>query len=221
MSTFGTIKTSVYYKIARDDDEAEAKAFVEDGINAAQLLAALVFKPPEMQKSGNVTVSAGGSSVSLSALTTLHTIYTVYNNASSKPVVFIPYDRWNFILPLTAPTTAYVEYASRWSNTLYVSPAPTADNILTLNYFALPAVMDDDADELEIVNHDPWIIAIATSYAFACMEEKEAADIWATIGQAHGVPLGLGTQARTEFEEALKHGYYIPRTRTQSNAGVS
>ena len=52
-------------------------------------------------------------------------------------------------------------------------------------------------------------------------QEKESADAWATIGQGHGVPLAIGTQLRTEFEEALKHGYIVQRTRATNPAGTS
>jgi hypothetical protein len=85
----------------------------------------------------------------------------------------------------------------------------------------LPAKLTADNDKLEVLNHDSWIISMASSYAFTCMEEKESADAWATIGQGHGVPLAIGTQLRTEFEEALKHGYIVQRTRATNPAGTS
>jgi len=203
MSVFSTLYTYVTDALGRDDTLGIALA--KEGVNFAYTLGALAFQPPELQTSSSLTATSGASSVSLSSLTGLHQINAIFNDTGSITVWLIPHGRWNAIRPTGALT--YVKFASRYGNTLHHN-SPTSDNSLSLFYLKTPVLLSGDGDTLEYVNHDSFIMAVATQYAFSCLEEKESADLFKTISDTFSIPLAIGSKLRSDVEEVLRSGNY-------------
>jgi hypothetical protein len=83
---------------------------------------------------------------------------------------------------------------------LYVRPAPIANNILTVFYTKYATIPSADTDLIAIENYDPFIVSFATAYTFACMEEKEASDLWTAVATATNTPLSLIEKMRQIYE---------------------
>ena len=198
MSTFLSLYTAVTDSLGRDDTLAVTQA--KRGINFGQILAALVFDPIELKTSGNLTISASGTSVIITTLTSIRLINSIYNTTGSKDVKFIPEDKFNLIVP---SDLTYVEYFYRHGSYIYVNP-PTDANTLNVKYNKFPTELTNDSDVLEITNNDSFIIAAANSYAFASFEEAEASKLWDTALQTFTVPFTINAKKLTEFKEALK-----------------
>lgn len=177
------------------------------GINLGQLLAALLFKPPELQTSGNVTVSAAGTSVSLSTLTGLHSVITVYNTTGSCPCHMVTREKWDLIIP-TFTGTVYVRFYNRLGSTLYVN-APTGDNVLLVKYFKLPTTLTAGGQTLDFDNYDYFITEVATRYAWACKEEPDSSKVFADLMAEYTQAYSVGGKLREEVQEALKSGYNV------------
>jgi hypothetical protein len=201
-STFSTLYGYITDAIGQADTLGVNLA--KRGVNFGQLLAALLFRPPELHAVGSLAVS--GSSASLSGLSTrLHDIKAVYNSTGACNVWLIPYDKWKVIVP---SGETYIKFYTRFGNTLYVNQ-PSASNTLSISYFNVPTSLSNDATQIDFDNYDSFITAIGTRFAFACIEEGESSELFQKVGDAFSIPLAMGTKIRNEIEEALRSGYHI------------
>ena len=202
LSTF----LSEIYQSLGNNSSAEAAVAATRGVNFGQLIAALTYLPPELEKSQTLTVQISGVSASLSGLTLLHTLGFIQNSTSGDPVYLMPKDKFFILVPTGSGD---VKYAFRNDQTLYVLPTPIRINNLLTFYRVYPTVLIAPADLLTVLNYDPFILSIATSYAQAYLEEGESSDLWAKIGGACGVALNQGSVIRYALEEALGRGYKL------------
>ena len=198
MSNFLTLYTAVIDSIGRDDTLAVTQA--KRGVNFGQLIAGLVFNPVELNPYGNLTVDAASNSVSITSLTGIRLINSIYNNTGLKPVRFIPEDKFPLIVP---SGLTYVEYYYRHGNYIYVNP-PTAENTLAVKHTKFPTEMVNDADLCELTQYDPFIIAAANSYVFASVEEGDSQKIWDSAMQTFAAPFTLNASQLGQYKEALK-----------------
>lgn len=170
---------------------------IRQGVNFAVALIALMFDPPELQTSGSLSISVGGTSVSLSTLTRPRLIKHVWNVTSAAQVFEVPFDKW---LTLVQTGSGNVKFYSRDGMTLYTRPTPTAGNTLTAYYNQYPDYLLSAGDEVPYAQYDDLINSYAQAYAWACQEEKDASDLWNTLGDKLGAPALVMKEARRFME---------------------
>jgi hypothetical protein len=200
-TTLSEFYTRLRGPLGRND--AVGDKFIEQGVNFGCVLTALLFDPPELSTSGSLTVTALGTSVSLSTLTRPRTIKSVYNATSSLPIWSIEYRRLDFVVPVE---TGHVRFYSREGDTLYVKPAPTVENTLTAYYNQFPLAVSSSNEHISIEDMDPMIESYALAYAMGCLEETEQAQFWAGLGEKLMVPEAMLLQARKYLEGGPQYG---------------
>lgn len=198
-STFDNIVLAV--TDAMGDDSAKAVTWAGRGVNYAQLVAAILFQPPELQKSTSLTLAASGESVSLSALTALRVIDSIYNITASRGMHPIEWSRWDVVKPVGAGNaTVYC----RRGTTLYTAPIPTSSNFLTMYYTDYPSVLTS-GDTLSFSNLDPFIVSSAIKFAWAFQEEGESSTLFDKIEETLKLPFTLNAIQRKQLEEGVRN----------------
>uniref|UniRef100_A0A6M3KB56 Uncharacterized protein n=1 Tax=viral metagenome TaxID=1070528 RepID=A0A6M3KB56_9ZZZZ len=203
-STLLTLRTAV--TDALGNTGTKAVTWADRALNYAQLLAALIFDPPELKVTDDLTLAISGSSVSLSTLTRLRAIETIYNSTSSKRMWPLSWDKWYILAPATVGDAIY--YCRR-SETLHTAPIPTVANTLRTHYYKYPAALTVTDDTLDFDNHDSFIVNAAIKLAWAFQEETENVDMMNKVGEAIGIPLAMGTKLRHDLEEGIREQYNI------------
>lgn len=207
-STFLTLYTDVARNIGRYDADGnidtDGLAVSKRGVNFGILFAALVFDPMELKTSGSVTALSSQDYVSISTLTNIRLIQSVYNSTGSKEVTFIPEEKFKLIVPASL---TYVEFYYRFGNTIYYNQ-PSSSNTLTIKYIKYPTELTNDEDTVDFSNQDSVIISVATRYASSAFEEADAEKLWDSVLQAFSLPFGLNAKKMTEMKEAVKSSGY-------------
>jgi hypothetical protein len=207
-SQFSVLYTDVARSIGRYDSDGtidtDGLAISKRGVNFGMLLAALLFDPTELKTIGNLTIGASTGSVVTTTLTLLRLINSIYNTTGSRTVHPIPEEKFNLILP-TGLT--YVEYYYRHGTTIYTN-SPVASNTLSVKYTKYPAELVNAEDVLEFSQHDSVIVAAATSYAFATLEETDSQAVWDKVLATFATPYSLNAKQLHEFKEAMKSSGY-------------
>ena len=183
--------------------DTDADTFIMQGLNFGCTMVALLFEPPELQANGALIATTSSTYVSLSTLTRLRVVKSVYNASSSKKMWHIPFNRYDFVVP---SETGYCRFWSRNGSYLYVAPTPEADNSLTIHYDTFPALVTAVGDSIAFSNYDPLVENYALAYAQACLEEGESATMWKGLGDALLVPEQTLLMARQYLEGGPARG---------------
>jgi len=178
-------------------DDSVALAVINACLNYATTLAALIFEPPELREQGNLTVTGGNSSVSLSTLTKLLDLQTVWNTTDSLKMWFIPWESWYVILPSSVGKT---KYFSIFGDSLYVKDTPSVNKTLLVSYTNYPTTLVNLTDVLEFEHHDSYIVTVALAICWAFFEEGESSGVLQKAADAIAMPLSLGAKARQVIE---------------------
>lgn len=189
------------------NDDVTTTAMAMRGLNMAQVMGAFLYNPPELNVSGNLTVSASGTSVALSTLTNLNSIADIYNTTGSCPVSPIPVMKWNYILPAFSGTV-YTKFYTRFGGTLWVN-APTAQNTLLVKYFKLPTTLTAGGDSVGYDGFDSFLVSVATMFVWACKEEGESAAIFEKFMTSFNSAFQVDAKQKGSIEEALRSGSYV------------
>ncbi len=201
MSTSLTVLRAVVTDALGRSDTV-ATSWADRGINYGQYLAAKLYSPVELRTSGTVTVAASGTSVSLSTLTTLYYLVSLYNLTNSSDIFMCDFSRFSFVIPTGAGS---VKYATRFGSTLYTRPTPTVENSLTVYYVKYPTALDDATDTLDFDHYDSFITSFALQYAWACQEEKESSDIFTGILSTINSGDQVSEATKQQIERFLKY----------------
>jgi hypothetical protein len=199
MAAFDDLVTEVLDNVGSRND-ADSTTFARRGVNFGTVLAGILFDPEELQVVANLTLGVGGTSVSLSTLTELMTITRVFNATDVVNMGAIAWDRWE---ALTYPGSGTPEFHSRFGSTLYIRQAPTASTTIRVSYRKY-AHRASTGDTLEFTQHDEYIVAAATKYTWACLEETESSDLIGKVGEALGITLQAGTKLRALLEGGMQ-----------------
>lgn len=192
MSTLAELRNLVKVNIGGRDD-ADAMLVIDAAINYAAVLAALVFEPPELRGSSNLTVAGGNNSVSFASLTQLLDIIALYNVTDNHPMWYIPFEQWELVVPSSVGAT---KYYSVFGETIYVKDKPSANKTLRIYYSNYPTKLVNATDELEFEWYDSYIVSVASGITMAALEEAESAQMWQRVVEAISLPLMLGARAR-------------------------
>lgn len=203
-TSLGTFQTRLQSAIGGRGD-TDADLWVTQGVNFGCTIVSLLFEPPELQQSAAVSVGASVSSVSLSSLTRLKVIKSIYNSTSAKPIWAIPIQRFNFVVP---SESGHIRFYSRDGSTLYVSPAPAASNTLEVKYDQFPLVVSAIGDTISFDGYDSMVESYAMSYIHGCMEELEQGEFWRKLGDMLLLPEQTLFQARQYLEGGPLRGNY-------------
>lgn len=191
MSTLTDLQTIVFKALGRSD--TDTTTLTTAALNYAAVLAALTFEPPEL--TGNTTVQVTGASnyVSISSVTNLLDLRSVYNSTDSKNMWFIPWDLWYAFFPTTVGST---KYYSLFGQLIYVRDTPVVNKDLLIHYTKYPTTMVSASDELGFDHHDSYIVSVATGIVWAFYEESESAGTMGKMAEFVSQPLSLGARAR-------------------------
>lgn len=196
MATFLTLYTAVTDALGRADTLGVTLA--KRGVNFGQLLAALFFDPVTLKTTGTLTASS--TSTSLSTLTKLRLINSIFNTTGGVPVNFVPEEKFNLIVP---SGLTYIEYYYRHGGTIYHN-SPSASNSLAVKYTIFPTELSGDSDACALTEYDSFIVAAGTNYAFASLEETESQTIWDKVLATYTTSFQLNAKQLTEYKEALR-----------------
>lgn len=178
------------------NDSSEAITAINASINFATLLAALLFEPPELLISGNLTVLSDQNSVSTTTLTNLLTIKTVYNSSDGNKMWFVPWESWYILVPSSVGS---IKYYSLLGQTLYVADTPTSSKLLAIGYSTYPSSLSGSSDTLSFDHHDSFIVSTAINLAWSFFEKGRTVDIDKVISSITQ-PFSLGAKARQIIE---------------------
>ena len=184
------------------DSSTKSQEWAVVGINQAQLIAALLFNPPELYINAELPLAMATSTVDLSSLTNLRTIELVYNKTAGKRMWPLPWERW-WIFNSEADTGS-AKFHCRRGSTLNCAPSPEVENLLQVYYWKYPTALVLGPDELDFDHHDGFITATAVAIIWAQREESESADALMKIAQASGLPLKESADLRLQFEEGIQ-----------------
>jgi len=190
MTTFLEYKNLIYKNIARDSNDALAVLVVPEAINYALAVAGILFKPPELFTSEDITLSAGATTATFS---TAHIdLINLTDSTNSVELRFIPYESF----ALLKPTLTTVKYYSKYGTSIHVNVALASEITIAVEFIKYPATLTADADEPEFTQHDSFIVSAATAFTFAALEETDAVGMWSSMGEGFGAALSKAAQAR-------------------------
>jgi len=198
-STLTTLRAVVTDALGRTD--TLAVSWADRGLNYGQLLAAKLYSPEELKTSSTLTVAASGTSVSLSTLTGMYFLTSIYNITNAGPVYLGDFNRFQYVVPTGAGN---VKYAARYGSTLYTRPTPTATNTLTVYYVKYPTELTSASQTIDFDHYDSFITSFALQYAWACQEEKESSDIFTSILTTINSGEQVSDKTRQQIEQYLK-----------------
>ena len=207
-STLLTLRTAI--TDALGNESTKAITWADRSINYAQLLAALIFDPPELKITGDLTLSASGVGVVLTTLTRLRVIDTIYNATSSRRMWPISWEKWHILKPSGAGNALYY---CRLGTTLHTAPIPVVNNALSCYYHKYPVALSAVGDTLDFDYYDSFITSTAIKFAWAFQEETENVDMLQRVGDSISIPLAIGTKLRKDLEEGIREQYNISGTK--------
>lgn len=191
--TLGDFRTLVYDNLARSDTVAIRS--VDEAINAAAILAAVLFDPPELRTNVEVALAPGGTSQSLASasFTNPMAITSIYNVTDSEPLWFIPIELWDIIIPTSLTT---LKFFSVEGLTIWFKAAPSVATTLKYRYRRYPTWLTNVGDMLDFYYHDEWITATASGLAMATFEEDAMATMWGSVSSTIGTYLLAAANTR-------------------------
>ena len=192
MLTLQNIIDSIQVRFGGRND-APAISTYKEAANYASILGVLLFSPSELHLEGTIALTTGSSSVTLTTLTRLLAIHTIWNATISSPLLYIPVDLWQIIVPTSLSEP---KFYTRRGNMLLVKAAPSTNHSLQIIHSAYPPVMANSSDPLGFEQHDSFVISVATGLTFAAFEEGETVEIWAKVAEFLKGPLELGMKER-------------------------
>ena len=181
-------------------DDAIAIAVINASVNYAATMAALLFKPSELEKQGDLTITGGSNYITTSTLVNYLEAKLVYNTTDANKMWLIPWESWYIFLPTTV---GKVKYFSIFGDRLYVKDTPVVNKILAISYLTYPTKLINASDTLEFNYHDSYIISVALAICWAFFEEGESAATMQKIAEAAGASLALSSTSRTELMKTL------------------
>jgi len=193
MTTFKELKAEVQGALG-GIDTTTANLAVARGVNAGVQAAAFLFNPHQLQVSGTLTASAGSGSVSMSSLTGLLLINSVYSQSTGERVHRL---RFTDLDMPWVPTSGRILFYSDRGGELYYRPK--ADETLLVYYLKRPDRLVDDTDEYPFDGHEEFVISFASAYAWGYVEEDESSQMWQRISDQVGLPDGLVKQLQDKI----------------------
>ncbi|MCL6441796.1 MAG: hypothetical protein K6T27_09945 [Thermoleophilum sp.] len=194
--TLGDVTEDILRSLGREGDP-DATQMAYRAVNIAVEVACLAFDIPEMHQKGTLTLYAGESEKSLTSLTGLVDIISVFNTTDGVPMGFVPFELLRTIVPAGSVTRFY----SRDGNALLVRPTPTKTTTLEIRYSKYPSGLTAPEQSLPFEGHDGYVLSVATAICWACYEEVDSATLWAKIGEALG-----GVYSKTEAKRKVIEG---------------
>jgi hypothetical protein len=189
-STFVALQNIVLPALG-DRDDSDTLTIAKFNINTAAVVAAAIFKPPELEKQTTVTLSAGSSYYDVSGLTDFLSLLALYNNTDSIRMWPFSFEVWQVLVrTLSVGSTRY--YTNR-GNLIYVKDVPSVDKVFDISYLTHPPYMTNSSDSVGFDNYDSFITSLAIQLSWASLEEAESSNLFASI-TAFLVPF-LGKQA--------------------------
>ena len=197
MSTqYGEFIRLTTLRLGRGD--GTARLAIENSINEAILITALLFDVPELVTTKTISPAANEKKVDLTTTDLIFDIIKIRNITASIDMGFVPLHLLDVIVPsgLDLP-----KYWSRQGNTIqFRGPAGTGQTFEAIvKTFLAPLVNDTDTCPYD--GHDPEILAIATTLAASSLDEKEKLEQWKAILAELHVPY-----FRVEAEQARIQG---------------
>jgi len=194
-TALSVLKTRVLNSLVQSGTEVEEAAV--RGINFGAFVVALTMDPRELYTSGAVTVTSGGASVALTTLTKLNIIKVIYNSTNNIPVLHIPFGKWFVILP---PGAGDIRVCSQQGQTLHTAPVPEEDTTLDIYHTVFPTTLVNAGDVLSFEEYDEQVVAIATAYAWASLEETENTKLWTELSGLLNIPETLLLTLKGKYE---------------------
>jgi len=189
------LKARVLNSLVQSSSEVEEAAV--RGINFGAFVVALTMDPRELYTSGSVVVTSGGVSVTLTTLTKLNMVKVIYNSTNNIPVLHIPFGKWFIILP---PGTGEIRVCSQQGTMLHTAPVPSEDTTLDIYYTVFPTTLVNAGDVLSFEEYDEQVVAIATAYAWASLEEAENTQLWTGLSSLLNIPETLLLTLKGKYE---------------------
>ena len=124
-------------------------------------------------------------------------IIKVYNRTGSSKLSFIPYERWDMVIPTSLTS---VRYWTLFGNVMILGATPSVNTTLRIGYTTYPAFLTEGNDNVEFEHFDSYIVSTAVSICFAAFEEEDATALWASIANLVGSPSALSTKAKAIIE---------------------
>lgn len=197
MTTFAVFKSVVYTNIGRDSSDVTAALVVPKAVNYAVDLAAVLFKPVELSTTADLTLNAGNTSVQMTSK--FIDIIVAKITTDTGRLWFIPFELFDFLLP----SISTIKYFTILGDYIYVNTSSGSTKTIRVTYTAHPAELTSESSEPEFTQHDAFIIAAATAFCFAVLEEADSADMWSKIGEMYGIGLLKSAMAKEIVSGAL------------------
>lgn len=197
MTTFAVLKNTVYENIGRPSSDVSAALVVPKAVNYAIDLAAILFKPPELSSTVNLTLNAGSTTTTMTSK--FIDIITAKITTDTGRLWYIPFELFDFLLP----SITTIKFYTIFGDVIHVNTSSLSTKTIQVSYIAHPAELTSDAQELEFTQHDAFIISAATAFCWAVFEESDAVEMWAKMGEIYGLGLLKSAMAKEVVSGAV------------------
>lgn len=177
-STLATLQAIVLKALGGRDD-SDSITLVQFNLNAATVVAAAIFKPPELEKQTTQVLTAGSTYLDVTGLADFLSVLTLYNNTAAVRMWPFSFEVWQTLVkPLSVGSTRYY---TNVGNLLYVKDVPSADQELDISYLTHPPYMTNSSDAVGFDNYDSFIVNLALQLSWAFLEETESSNLFNAI----------------------------------------
>jgi hypothetical protein len=185
---------NILLRLERDD--GKARLAVEQAVNEAVLVIALLFDVAELVTTANATALVSSTNFTLPTDPLVFDVLKVRNTVTNKDMGFIPLD----LIDIVTPANLAPRYWSRAGNKIQFRGEAAANQAFELTVKAFPTALSNSSDPCLYEGHDSEVIALATTLAAAVLNEKEKFDYWKGMLGELQVPYSKVEIARTQIQ---------------------
>jgi len=149
-------------------------------INFAQDMICRQFEFPELEQKTTDTVSKGDETYSLSSRPRSIRSVRLLDGTLSRKLEYIPVRSWDMLIPKPDEwTQERPTHYTYYQNKLELWRIPNDTYTIVIRWSKWPTTLSADEDKSDYDNKDDIIIALATSWAFKSLGDKERMYFWA------------------------------------------
>lgn len=194
MTTLGEMRTELHRAVG--DNSTGTDAILLRAINAGIVAASILFEPPELRTSANITAASTSKTANVANGLTRHLKIDEVWNANANGKVWPLALNEMHALESLMPANGNVLFYALHGQLLHYRPQPTANQTLTVYYLQRANRVVNANDTIPLEDFEEFIMSFAMEFFWAFKEEGESQQGWQQISDRLGIPYGQLAQVR-------------------------